>query len=157
MKPMYFFIMMAVGASYQTGAKALQIQFDCAMTVETDFNKKVVLHEEESVLVEGPSRRAPASEEEVDLAVEMFEDANQKIRWQSMGYSYYLTPMSGRRHSGGMLVEVGVYRTNNFAPKGREVVFSSTREVGKDDRPLHVSFEHIALRHVNVDIICSPS
>ena len=154
---MYFFLMMAVGASFQPGAKALEIQFDCELIVETDFNKQVVLQEEESVVLTEPPRRRPASDEELDLGVEMFEGATRKISWQSMGYSYYLTPLSGRRYSGRMLVEMGVYRTNNFAPNGREVVFSSTREVGRGDSPLEVSFKHVALREVNVDLVCDPS
>lgn len=158
MKPMYFFIMMAVGAMNALEANALEVQFECEMTVETDYNQRIVLQDYESVVVAEPPRRKPANAEEQDLAVQMFPDANKKIRrYSTLPFRYFLTPVSRRRSSGNMLVEIGVYRTNNFAPHGREVVYSSTREVGVgEEGTLEVSFHYRALRELNVDIVCNP-
>ncbi len=156
MKSVKFLFFMVVGAMVSFKARALEVRFDCQMTVETSVNQKIVLQDIQSVILKEPAMGRAATDGEEDLSIEVFSQVNDKVqKYSTLPFSYYLTPIS-RRGSGGLLVEMGVYRTNNFASKGREVVFSSIREVGRDRNPLVVSFQHMALRKLNVDMVCNP-
>lgn len=139
------------------GAQAQNLQFDCQMAVEMDFNQSLILLEEQLVVLESPPKRQPAMDLDIDRAIEIFVEANKDIqRYSSLPFKYFLTPIKQGPAGGRTLVEMGVYRRNNFAPNHREVVYSTIREVGHDKSPLEVSFQHQGKRKLNVDIICNP-
>lgn len=152
LKILFFMVLtMGVGAV----AQARDIGLECSIVVEEDLTKRVVVQDVQDVILKGVSngRIAKAKASGVDTSVEVFSQVEGTVRNYSMlPFRYYVTPIS-ERSSGSVLVEVGVYRTNFFAPHGREVVYSTTREVRRDE-PLEVSFQHKALRILNVDLIC---